>query len=44
VEYKTIYRPYKIPVIIKMAKSPTGVDNTNQESRELKDWNTAIKD
>jgi hypothetical protein len=40
-KYLTIYRPYKIPALISWAKSDRE-GTTNQESRELKDWNTAL--
>jgi hypothetical protein len=41
VKYITIYRPYKIPALIIWAKSDRE-GTTNQESRPLKDWNTAV--
>jgi hypothetical protein len=41
VKYITIYRPYKIPALISLAKSDKE-GTTNQESRPLKDWNTAV--
>lgn len=40
-KYITIYRPYKIPALINWAKSDRE-GTTNQESRPLKDWNTAV--
>lgn len=42
-EYLTIYRPYNIPTLIKWAKSKRK-GTTNQESRPLKDWNTALNE
>ena len=40
-KYITIYRPYKISALISWAKSDRE-GTTNQESRPLKDWNTAV--
>jgi len=41
-KYLTIYRPYNIPAIKKLAKS-NREDATYQESRPLVDWNDAIE-